>query len=339
MTDSSSLTPAYRAAADAAVVCPGTGLGVLAIEGDDAPAFLHGQLSTDVNGLAPGRSQWSTYNSPKGRTLATLRLWRSAAAGGPPRFGALVAADLAAPIARRLAMFVLRARARVADESATMSPFGIGGPQAAQAIASAYGALPEPSGAAAMAGDAATIVALGDGRFVVVVAATRAAARRGQLDASVVAADGDVWRWLGVRAGVPLVTAATSERFVPQTLNLDALGGIDIDKGCYTGQEIITRTRSLGQLKERLYGFTADAPPPTAGARIYGPVFGTQACGTVVNAAPGPRGEAAMLAVVQIAAAQSGHLTLDAPNGPPLAAFALPYAVPPPAPARARIRL
>jgi folate-binding protein YgfZ len=151
--------------------------------------------------------------------------------------------------------------------------------------------------------------------------------------------DGAVWRWLGVRAGVPLVTAATSERFVPQMLNLDAQGGIAFGKGCYPGQETVTRTQHLGELKQRLYGFTAEVEPPDAGARIYAPAFGDQPCGTVVDAAPGPHGEAAVLAVVQIAAVAAGALTLDAPDGARLTPFALPYALPAPAPARPRIRL
>ena len=38
-------------------------------------------------------------------------------------------------------------------------------------------------------------------------------------------------------------------------LNWDALGGINFQKGCYPGQEIVARMRYLGRLKERLYGF------------------------------------------------------------------------------------
>jgi folate-binding protein YgfZ len=338
MSDSASVPPAYAAATESGVVCADTSFGVLAFEGDDAAAFLHGQLSSDVSGLAPGRSQGSSYNSPKGRTLATLRLWRSAEPG-VPRFGALLAADLAAPIAKRLAMFVLRAKARVANDSGRRALVGIGGPRAAEALAAACGVRPEPAGAVALPGEDATIVGLNDGRFVIVADAARSAALRARLETAAVPAGGDVWRWLGVRAGVPQVTAATSDRFVPQMLNLDALGGVVFNKGCYPGQEVVARTRSLGELKQRLYGFTADAAPPPPGARIFGATFGDQPCGTIVDAAPGPSGETAMLAVVQIAAAQSDTLTLDAPGGARLSPFALPYAVPSGAPPRARVRL
>ncbi|HET9474201.1 MAG TPA: hypothetical protein VFO82_09925 [Steroidobacteraceae bacterium] len=55
-----------------------------------------------------------------------------------------------------------------------------------------------------------------------------------------------------VRQGVPQVYAATSEQFVAQMLNLDLLGAIAFDKGCYTGQEVIARAHYRGRVKRRM---------------------------------------------------------------------------------------
>jgi folate-binding protein YgfZ len=55
-----------------------------------------------------------------------------------------------------------------------------------------------------------------------------------------------------VRAGIPQVHAATSEAFVAQMLNLDLLGAIAFDKGCYTGQEVIARAHYRGRVKRRM---------------------------------------------------------------------------------------
>jgi folate-binding protein YgfZ len=55
-----------------------------------------------------------------------------------------------------------------------------------------------------------------------------------------------------IRAGVPEVFSATSESFVAQMLNLDLLGAIAFDKGCYTGQEVIARAHYRGRVKRRL---------------------------------------------------------------------------------------
>ncbi len=55
-----------------------------------------------------------------------------------------------------------------------------------------------------------------------------------------------------IRAGIPQVYAATSETFVAQMLNLDLLGAIAFDKGCYTGQEVIARAHYRGRVKRRM---------------------------------------------------------------------------------------
>ena len=68
------------------------------------------------------------------------------------------------------------------------------------------------------------------------------------------------------------------------------------------------------------------------GTRLYSGVFGEQACGTVVNAAPAPDGGADLLAVVQTAAVDAGDVRLGSPEGPLLQRLPLPYALPQPVP-------
>ena len=73
-------------------------------------------------------------------------------------------------------------------------------------------------------------------------------------------AERDAWRLLDIADGVPQVYAATSEEFVAQMLNLDALGGISFEKGCYTGQEVIARAHYRGRVKRRLQRFRSRGP-------------------------------------------------------------------------------
>jgi len=108
---------------DRAVLCTAPELGLLAIDGPDAEAFLQGQLSNDVTALAPGAMQRSSFNSAKGRMLATLDLWRD----GGGKFRALVAADVAEALRKRLSMYVLRAKVAVTDVSPSHALFGVGG--------------------------------------------------------------------------------------------------------------------------------------------------------------------------------------------------------------------
>jgi folate-binding protein YgfZ len=67
------------------------------------------------------------------------------------------------------------------------------------------------------------------------------------------------WQAGDIAAGLPQIGPGTSELFVSQMLNLDVLGGISFDKGCYTGQEVIARAHYRGRVKRRLQRFVTSA--------------------------------------------------------------------------------
>jgi folate-binding protein YgfZ len=321
------LERALEAARTGAVVCDDTALGLLVVSGADAASFLHAQLSSDVRNLGPAAGQWTSYNSPKGRMLATAYLYRRASADGDA-FVALLSRDLVQSIVRRLSMFVLRSKATIVDASADHRVLGVGGPKAAAAIDAAFGRHPPPGGVDANGG--IDVVALPDGRFVIVSAGERAPTALAALATHAQPVPAEVWRWLAVQSGVAVVDASTQDAFVPQTANWDAIGGLDFRKGCYPGQEIVARTQYLGRLKERLFRFASEAPPPPAGTRLYGEAFDGQASGTVVISAPSPSGGSEFLAVVQQAALESGPLAIGGPEGIRAVPLPLPYDLPAP---------
>ena len=305
------------------IVCAHTGWRLLEIAGDDALPFLHGQLSSDLQSLAAGGGQNWSYNSPKGRMLANGALWR--AAGVTDRVLMLLAADLAEAIRHRLSRFVLRAKVTVQDAGDRYALLGIAGLESAAAAREALGASVAPLTAVPFNGGA-TAFALADGRIVVACPLASAPIIHAALARHAATAGADVWQLYGIVAGVPSITAATSDLFVPQAANWDVLGGISFQKGCYPGQEIVARMQYLGKLKERLFAFRTDAENVSAATRLYAPAFGEQACGTVVNAAPNPTGGTALLAVVQLDAVDD--VRLGALEGARLAQFPLPYAAP-----------
>ena len=319
------------AARDAAVVCDLSPCSVLRIAGPDAATFLQGQLTDDVAALSPGEAEYGAWCSPKGRMLANFLVRRS----GDSIFELLLPQSLSDAIAKRLRMFVLRSRVTVDDASDESIRLGVGGPNAGQAIGSALGE-PPAVGAAASLGEA-LVTALPGPRYVVAVAPDGAASCWDRLAAACRPAGFAAWQWLTIRAGVPIVTAITSDQFVPQAANWDVLGGVSFQKGCYAGQEIVARTQYLGRLKERLALLHLDAAPPAAGERLFSVAFGEQPCGTIVNAAAAPDGGSDMLAVLQLAAAESGDVHLGAPGGPSLRLSTLPYDTPAPAAPRGRI--
>lgn len=313
---------ASDAARERSIVCDEIDLGLLEFAGPDAASFLQSQLSSDVTVLAEGRVQLSSYNSPKGRMLANLYLWRAA----PDRFRALVAADLSATVRTRLSLFVLRAKVAIADLSPVTTLLGVAGPRANEILREALNLAPGPEEVAG--DDLLAVVSLPGGRFVVVTAPANDARVKKQLAAQAAAAASSVWRWLGIRAGVPLIDSATQDLFVAQTTNWDVLGGVSFQKGCYPGQEIVARMQYLGRLKERLQLFHVDANSHAPGTKLYGAAFGDQACGTIVNAAPAPTGGSDLLAVVQLAALANPPLHAATQAGPELIPLPLPYALP-----------
>ena len=79
-----------------------------------------------------------------------------------------------------------------------------------------------------------------------------------------------------IRAGLPQVYPQTHEAFVAQMLNLDLLGGVSFEKGCYTGQEIIARTHFRGAIKRRMFRFECAVRRPLP-ARESSPASSTRA--------------------------------------------------------------
>ena len=128
------------------------------------------------------------------------------------------------------------------------------------------------------------------------------------------------WRLAGIRAGLPQVYPQTYESFVAQMLNLDLLGGIAFEKGCYTGQEIIARTHFRGAIKRRMFRFQCASPPPVPGTRV---LAGEQHAGDVVDAAETSDG-CELLAVISLAQAEA-ELELESNRGARLQQLLLPY--------------
>jgi folate-binding protein YgfZ len=132
------------------------------------------------------------------------------------------------------------------------------------------------------------------------------------------------WRLAGIRAGLPQVYPQTHEAFVAQMLNLDLLGGVSFDKGCYTGQEIIARTHFRGAIKRRMLRFECASPPPAPATRI---LAGDQHAGDVVDSAATSAG-CELLAVISLAQ-QDAVLELETNRGVALRRLPLPYSVVP----------
>jgi folate-binding protein YgfZ len=277
-------------------------LTLIRCSGNDAQKFLQAQLTNDVAVVTPQTSQYTGYCTPKGRLLATFLLCQFKDA-----YYLQLPSALADSVVERLRKFVLRAKVELrnaADEWQMLGVLGENGRIVLQQLFPPQ--MPGKPHEVAQA-DNAVILRLPGDRFQIVAKSEYASSLRDAVAKDIPPADGRVWEWLDIRQGIPVILPQTQEQFVPQMVNFDLIGGVSFSKGCYPGQEIIARTKYLGEIKRRMYLANVrgeEAPQPGDG--LFSPMFGDQSAGTIVNSAPSPDGGHDVLAVLHTSAMPMG---------------------------------
>ena len=306
-------------------VAPVTDLGLIAVQGEDAASFLHNQLTNDVEHLGRNEARLAGYCTPKGRLQATFLVWRD-----PDTVFLQLPRAIQAPLQKRLSMFVLRAKAKLRDAT-TEAPFaavlGLGGAKAETALRRHVATLPDaPYGK--VEGEFGTVIRLLDAfkapRYLWLATVEAASGALPALAGELALGGTQAWQLAAIHAGVPQITAATQEQFVPQMVNLELLGGVNFKKGCYPGQEIVARSQYLGKLKRRTALATVANPAARAGDEVYSMEDPGQPCGMVVNAAPNGLGGADLLVELKLGALGE-DVRHGAAGGPALRFEQMPY--------------
>jgi folate-binding protein YgfZ len=287
------------------------GTALIDVRGADAAQFLHAQLTAAVLTLEETHAPLAAWADARGRVRAVVRVCRL-----PDRWLLVTPRAGADELVRKLRLFVLRSKVTIALANDVEAAALLG---EADDLLGSYGvaAATEPN----------RVVRRGELCFIRIGAAywlvLGPAAALAELGAPLAAATEAAAALAEIRLGIPAIAPATAERFVAQMLNLDVLGAVAFDKGCYPGQEIIARVHNLGGVKRRARRYALhSAAPPAPGSAVQS---GEQAVGEVVRAAPSEQG-CELLAVVDHAAAD-GALTC---GGGALAELPLPFAAPPP---------
>ena len=310
------------AAQNSTVLCDLNQFGTLKVTGDEAQIFLQNLLSSDVREVSDQHAQISSLNSPKGRMLATFLIWRVGA-----DYFLHLPRSLCAPIHKRLSMYILRAKVKIENMSEPQICIGLAGESAAALLQQHFGTVPQNALAVEQHNNA-SVIHVGAQRFQVNTTPQHAPALWQSLSTAARPVGSACWDWLNIRAGIPVITPATQEQFVPQMANLDMVGGVSFKKGCYPGQEIVARMQYLGKLKRRMYLAHIEGDiVPQAGDELYSADMESQASGMVVNATPAPGGGCDLLAVVQISSRESHTVHWQSLQGSTLHFLALPYPV------------
>jgi folate-binding protein YgfZ len=267
---------------------------VIAVKGRDARKFLHAQLTQDIEDLPSDRAALAAWADARGRVRAVFHV-----VPDDGRWLLVTSADLVVKLLPKLRLFVLRddvalehaaeltVAAVVGDSRSWLAERGIG-------LGPSVHALAHDDRIAWLRVGENLVYAIGAND---VIREGCAALRTSPASQAELAA---------IRAGLPILNNELGERYTPHMLNLDRLGAISFDKGCYPGQEIVARTQNLGAVKRRVRHLKAgQSRVPARGSAVLD-ASGAHA-GEVLRAAAAETG-IELLAVVPV---DAGALTLE----------------------------
>ncbi len=285
-------------------------MGILSLEGADAISFIHRQLSNDIEHLGDDEARLAAYCTPQGRVLALFTVWKDNG-----KILLVLPKDSIPAIQKRLRIYVLRDKVTISDISEQYQVYGIYGEKAlsylglsADASAETYAKMENEAGTLIRWKEVADIP-----RWLFFVKNPDALALPEKY-----LADENAWRLTEIEAGMPRVNLALQDRFLPQMLNLELLGGLSFTKGCYPGQEIVSRAKYRGAVKSGLFkgvlpmdvANTLSLPDGTALFNHTG-----NACGTVIMSASNSKA-IHILTVARFDDVQAGTLHLGSEDGP-----------------------
>ena len=259
--------------------------GVIKVIGDDARKFLHGLVTADVLGIAPGTARFCALLTPQGKIIADFFVTEAPQAEGGGFFLDNPRA-LAVTLVEKLNLYKLRAKILIEDLTEILGVLVVwdGAGTTTQGLSFADPRLP----------------ALG---FRVMISPHRAAMAASEVGAALVSAeDYEAHR---IALGVPCggLDFAYGDAF-PHEADMDQLGGVDFAKGCYVGQEVVSRIDHRGIARTRAVALRYDGATPESGVPI---TAGERQVGTMGSAARG-RG-IALIRLDRVAEADPESLT------------------------------
>lgn len=241
-------------------IYPISHLAVLEVTGKHAAKLLQGQITCNINDITDIKSSLGALCNPKGRAIATFLLVKKMDA-----FLLVLPIELLESVKKRLQMYILRSDVTLTDSSNKLCLIGLSHPDCR------LSGQPSPEHLFATTQNEHISVDLSSmqNRYLVIAEADNAIAIWSERvgNQGFQPENSDQWRYLDIISGIPWLTTETSEEFIPKMLNLDKLGGISFNKGCYTGQEIVARTHYLGKAKREMFLAECDieaAPEPNS---------------------------------------------------------------------------
>ncbi|WP_432696530.1 YgfZ/GcvT domain-containing protein [Marinobacterium sp. YM272] len=308
---------------EGSALVPLTHQRIISINGPESEKFLQGQLSCDIGDVDRIGSRLGSHCNIKGHMISLFRVIRQSPECLHLRSDA-GNADKALATIKKYILFS-KAEAQLNDE---LVGLGLFGSDAAQLASQIVATLPDEVDGVSVDNERLLVKLPGDNRFECWLPADQAIELIDTLKQGASLAGCDDWLLEEIRAGLPDLRADTSEAFIPQMTNLQALNGVSFTKGCYTGQEVVTRLQHRGILKKPMYRASVTAAErPAPGQALHSEA--KENIGQVVIAAPTGGDNYELLAVITKEQADNSTIHLESTEGPALSLLELPYTLDP----------
>lgn len=239
-------------------LCAADDRSLIEVSGEDAESFLQNQLTNDIRNVTENAHQQSAWCNPKGRIIANFRIFKR-----DQSYFLSLSSDLVELVLKKLRMYVMMSKVTIEDVSeniVNLTFAGEGSETHLQELVNFGDVLSQNENGAFVSGSTTYLRIQGNTpRFEIFAEISDAKKIWNHCKNIAKPSSGTAWKYLNIISGIPEITAASSESWIPQMVNYIHIGGVDFKKGCYPGQEVVARLNYLGKTKRRMYHIEIDS--------------------------------------------------------------------------------
>ena len=294
----------------------------ISLTGEDKTKYLQGQVTCDVSALDEHLLTNGAHCNAKGKVFSVFRLIN--------REDALLLLQNKSSITSSLAelqKFGVFAKVTI-TETQQLSYLALVGEQAANLLQQQFGTAPEALSPVIQHGSSTLVYIAGQTpRYILIDSAEKITAYLQQFDLPTYR--DDVWQLLEITEGFPTLSTSHIDEFVPQMLNVQAIGGISFNKGCYLGQETVARMQYLGKNKRALFALSGNSETAFTVGDIIEKQLGEnwRRAGEVISSYQATSGKTYLQAVLNNDVTHEDSLRMKNSENVELNILALPYSL------------
>ena len=212
-------------------------LSTLSFSGSDAKEFLQGQMTQDINTISDQSYKMTSILNPKGRIIVTglIKEFKG-------NIFFIISKDLSEDCVQWLSRYILRSDVKISIEKNYI--FGLNNENQKQLFK--YDENQQQLNISQISMDHSRYILLADDEASL-------------KNKSIESINESEWILSDIKRGLPILSKESSEKYIPQMINLDLLEGISFSKGCYTGQEVVARVQHRGKIKQRMFHITTES--------------------------------------------------------------------------------